>query len=104
VPVGDAHAFVFHPSGRPETFRAHTLREFVMVLDDLDVTQADGYLRRGDFSRWIADVFGDRALARELQKHEREYVQSRPEDAAAQIAAAIKSRYELTDDTDTVVL
>ena len=69
-----------------------------MVLDDLDVTQADEYLRRADFSRWIADVFGDRALARELQKHEREYVQSRSEDALAQIAAAIKSRYELAEE------
>ena len=103
VPVGDAQAFVFHPNG-PNTSRAHTLREFVMVLDELDATQAGGYLRRGDFSRWIADVFGDRALARELQKHEREYVQSPSEDAVAQIAAAIKSRYELAEENDTVVV
>jgi hypothetical protein len=74
------------------------------VLDELDVAQADGYLRRGDFSRWIADVFGDRALARELHKHEHEYVQSRPEDAVAQIAAAVKSRYELTEEPDTVTV
>ena len=104
VPVGDAQAFVFHPNGRPTTVLAHTLREFVMVLDEIDVTRADGYLRRGDFSRWIADVFGDRALARELQKHEREYVQSRSEDAVAQIAAAVKSRYELTAEPDTVIV
>jgi hypothetical protein len=94
---------VFHPNGRPRTSRAHTLREFVMVIDDLDVTQADGYLRRGDFSRWIADVFGDRALARELQGYEREYVESRSVDAVARIAAAIKSRYELTEENDTMV-
>jgi hydroxymethylpyrimidine pyrophosphatase-like HAD family hydrolase len=104
VPVGDAQAFVFHPNGRLEASHAHTLREFVMVLETLDVTQADGYLRRGDFSRWIADVFGDRALARELQKHEREYVHSRAEDAVAQIAAAVTSRYELTAEPDTVVV
>jgi hydroxymethylpyrimidine pyrophosphatase-like HAD family hydrolase len=104
VPVGAAQAFVFHLDGRSKTSRAHTLREFVMVLDELDVTQADGYLHRGDFSRWIADVFGDRALARELQKHEREYVQSRSADAVAQIAAAVKSRYELTAESDTVTV
>jgi hydroxymethylpyrimidine pyrophosphatase-like HAD family hydrolase len=104
VPVGDAQAFVFHPNGRLEASHAHTLREFVMVLETLDVTQADGYLRRGDFSRWIADVFGDRALARELQKHEREYVHLRAEDAVAQIAAAVTSRYELTAEPDTVVV
>jgi hypothetical protein len=103
VPVGEAKAFVFHPMGRRQTSRAHTLREFVMVLEELDVTHADGYLRRGDFSRWIADVFGDRALARELQDHEREYVEFQSGDAVARIAAAIKSRYELTDENDAVI-
>lgn len=75
-----------------------------MVLDDFDVTQADGYLRRGDFSRWIADVFGDRPLARELQRLEREYVESRSGDAVARIAAAVKLRDELTEENDTVVV
>ncbi len=98
VPVSHHQAFVFHSDDRPKTSRAHTLREFVMVLDDFEVTQADGYLRRGDFSRWIADVFGDRALARELQALEREYVESRSRDAVARIAAAIKARYELTEE------
>ena len=104
VPVGDAHSFVFHGNDRRGTSRAHTLREFVMVLDNLDVKPADGYLRRGDFSRWVADVFGDRALARELQAHERDYVQSRSGDAVARIAAAIKSRYELIEENDSVVV
>ena len=75
-----------------------------MVLDDLDVAHADGYLRRGDFSRWIADVFGDHPLARELQGHEREYVQSRSGDAVARIADAITSRYELAEENGTVVV
>jgi hypothetical protein len=70
--------------------------EFVLELDVLDVTRADGYLLRGDFSRWIADIFGDRALARELEGHERGYLQSGSQDAVSGIAAAIKARYELT--------
>jgi hypothetical protein len=94
---------VFHSKGRPDTTRAHTLRQFVLVLDDLDVAEADGYLRRGDFSRWIAGVFGDHALARELQAHEREYAQSRSSGTVARIAAAIKSRYELAEEDDTGV-
>jgi hydroxymethylpyrimidine pyrophosphatase-like HAD family hydrolase len=98
VPVGGARAFVFHGNGRGGTSRAQTLREFVMALDGLDAARADGYLRRGDFSRWIADVFGDHALARELQGHERQYVQSRSADAVARIAAAVRSRYELTEE------
>jgi hypothetical protein len=104
VPVGDAQAFVFHTNGRLPTSRVRTLREFVAVLDSLDVTQADGYLRRGDFSRWIGDVFGDRALARELQKHEREYVDSGSGNAVARIAAAVKSRYELAAEPDMVLV
>ena len=33
--------------------------------------------QRGDFSRWIADVFGDHALARELQNRQRAYVHTK---------------------------
>jgi hypothetical protein len=35
-----------------------------------------GISGRGDFSRWIADLFGDHAFARELQGRDREDVQS----------------------------
>jgi hypothetical protein len=103
VPVSDHRAFVFRRDGRAAASRAHTLREFVTVLDDFDVAHADGYLRRGDFSRWIADVFGDHALARELHAHERVYVQSRSSDALRHIVAAIKARYELTDEQDVAL-
>ena len=99
VPVPDSRAFVFHV-GQHATVRAHTLREFVAVLDELDVTGADGYLRRGDFSRWIADVFGDHALARELQGHEGAYARSGSGEALRQIAAAIRARYELTETSE----
>lgn len=98
VPVRDNRAFVFRGDGRARTILAHTLREFVTVLDDLDVVRADGYLRRADFSRWIADVFGDRALARELHAYEREYAHTRSADALIRIADAVRSRYELTED------
>ena len=71
VPVSRSRAFVFGSGRRGVDARAHTLREFVAILESLNVTQAEGYLRRGDFSRWIGDVFGDHALERELQRHER---------------------------------
>jgi hydroxymethylpyrimidine pyrophosphatase-like HAD family hydrolase len=57
VPVSDNHAFVFRGGHAATAERAHTLREFVTVLENLERGDADGYLRRGDFSRWIADVF-----------------------------------------------
>lgn len=103
VPVRDNRAFVFRGDGRAAPTRARTLREFVAALEDLDVGRADGYLRRGDFSRWIGDVFGDHALARELHAHERAYVQSRSGDALMRITDAVKSRYELSEE-DAAVL
>jgi hypothetical protein len=99
VPVSDTHAFVFHPGRRRMTVRAHTLREFVSVVEDLDETEAREYLRRGDFSRWIGDVFGDHALARDLQGYERRYAEEKYPEALEQVVSAINSRYELTDST-----
>ncbi len=99
VPVRDHQAFVFE-DGAAGASRVQTLRDFVRVLDRLDAGHADGYLRRGDFSRWIADVFGDHALARELQRHERDYVRTPSTAALAAIVAAVRSRYELTGEDD----
>jgi len=103
VPVRDDRAFVFRGDSCAATVRAHTLREFVTVLDGLDVARADGYLRRGDFSRWIADVFGDRALARELQAREQAYVHTRSTEELMRIGVAVRSRYELTEQELAVV-
>jgi hypothetical protein len=94
---------VFRGDSCAATVRAHTLREFVTVLDGLDVARADGYLRRGDFSRWIADVFGDRALARELQACEQAYVHTRSTEELMRIGVAVRSRYELTEQELAVV-
>ena len=102
--MSDSLVFVFGSERRRVTARAHTLREFVEVLERLDLTQAAGYLRRGDFSRWISDVFGDHALARELQSYERRYVKEGYREALEQIVAAIRSRYDLTDPSDLVTV
>ena len=104
VPVSDSLAFVFGSERPRVAARARTLREFVEVLEKRDVTQAAGYLRRGDFSRWISDVFGDHALARELQSYERRYVKEDYREALEQIVAAIRSRYDLTDPSDLVTV
>lgn len=98
VPVGDSRAFVFVKGDRRGLFRARTLREFVAALEDLDPAHADGYLRRGDFSRWIADVFGDHALARALQDYERAYLRSGSRQELERVVEAVRSRYDLTDE------
>jgi hypothetical protein len=96
VPVRADRAFVFRGDSRAPMARAHTLREFVIALEALGTTRAEEYLRRNDFSRWIADVFGDHALARELRGYERGHTQSSSSDALNRIVAAVRSRYELT--------
>jgi hydroxymethylpyrimidine pyrophosphatase-like HAD family hydrolase len=100
VPVSDSRAFVFGSRTRRATARAHTLHEFVEVLETLDVAEAAGYLRRGDFSRWVSDVFGDHALARELQTYESRYAKAEYAEALGQIADAIRTRYDLADASD----
>jgi hydroxymethylpyrimidine pyrophosphatase-like HAD family hydrolase len=103
VPVRDDRAFVFRGDGRAATSRAHTLREFVAALEELGATRAEEYLRRSDFSRWIADVFGDHALARDVRGYEGEHAQSSSREAVGRIVAAVRSRYELTEQEDAGV-
>jgi hypothetical protein len=60
----------------------------------------DGYLRRGDFSRWIGDVFGDYPLAAELRALEERHRAGVPADTVPEIVAAIRGRYDLVQDED----
>ena len=98
VPVTDQKAFVFSRPG-PAT-RVRTLREFVTTLEPLSSTALQGYLRRGDFSRWIADVFGDRALAADIREQEQRYTSGTDMDTIPEIVNAIRGRYDLTSDDE----
>lgn len=95
VPVSENRAFFFAPSGPGGGSRARTLRQFVAVLESATTAALDGYLRRGDFSRWIRGVFGDHALASRLQVLEQDYLASRRAEAVPEIVAAIRGRYDL---------
>jgi len=93
VPVPDQHAFVF--AGPDQRVRARTLREFVAQLERSDPASLIGYVVRGDFSRWIGEVFGDHPLAQELRALEaRDRHLSFPE-TIPEMANAIRSRYDL---------
>ncbi|MEX1128116.1 MAG: HAD hydrolase family protein [Vicinamibacterales bacterium] len=93
VPVGDNRAFVFGAGGEMHPHRARTLREFVAGLESR--REIDGYLRRGDFSRWIADVFGDQPLAIELQELEARHRLTPTPATRAAIIHAVRARYDL---------
>jgi len=97
VPVPEARAFEFAANGGPGV-RARTLRQFVAAVEHASPTALAPYVRRGDFSRWIADVFGDRALADDLRRYEQRFTTSGGGDALADLTGAIRARYDLLED------
>jgi hypothetical protein len=97
VPVSGHRAFVFSADGRAPFTRASTLREFVRAVESAEPPSLEGYLRRGDFSRWIADVFGDRGLADDLRALERQHAEGPADQVVLAIANAVRGRYDLSD-------
>lgn len=94
IPVAESRAFVFWQDNSPMGRRAGTLREFVDVLEQFPAATFAGHLRRGDFSNWIANVFGDYPLAGTVRRIEDDYNSSRMPDVTTNLAEAIRSRYE----------
>ena len=99
VPVTQQKGFVFTTPPGPAV-RALTLREFVTVLETSASARLQPYLQRGDFSRWIGEVFGDRALATEIREQEQRFAGGADRDAVSEIVSAIRGRYDLTSDDE----
>jgi hypothetical protein len=103
VPVSWHRAFVFNTIGQPP-HRVRTLRQFVSELESAPQRLLDAYIVRGDFSRWIGEVFGDRALADELRALEGRYRAGSRDETLTEMASAVRGRYDLTnDELETVV-
>ena len=100
VPVAEHRAFVFSRNGQPSAQRVRTLRQFVSVLEEAPATVFEGYLRRGDFSRWIDDVFGDHALAGQLRVLEEQAPSRTSAETIPEMVAAIRGRYDLLHEED----
>jgi hydroxymethylpyrimidine pyrophosphatase-like HAD family hydrolase len=97
IPVPEARGFVFWRDGQPLRRRACTLRDLVDVLEATPAASLDGHVRRGDFSRWIADVFGDYPLSKTVRQLEEEYVAGHAADVSARLARAVRARYEFLE-------
>jgi len=93
MPVGDTQAFQFAEPGSPGR-RARSLREFTGIVSSLPADQLGGFLSRHDFSRWLDDVFRDKALAERVREIESRRATINARDVAAAIAQAIRARYE----------
>jgi hydroxymethylpyrimidine pyrophosphatase-like HAD family hydrolase len=71
VPVCLEQEFVFTRGGRPMGGRARTVRDLLSALPKLPDDVVQGHLARGDFRRWIEEVFGDRELGAAILHLER---------------------------------
>jgi hypothetical protein len=95
VPIEPRRGFVFTSDGKPIGSPARTLRDFVEMLRHLPSTSINEHARRGDFSRWIGEVFCDQPLAAEIRKVEREYRHGGVSNPIPSLVARIRARYEL---------
>jgi hypothetical protein len=96
MPVPWERAFVFWEGGAAR-WRARTLRELTSGIDALSLRALAGHLERGDFSRWVADVFGDYPLAAELRQLEARYSKGDTSSAPSALRQAIRARYDVFD-------
>jgi hydroxymethylpyrimidine pyrophosphatase-like HAD family hydrolase len=95
VPVAEYLAFYFGSNGRSSARRARTLQQLVAELEGASESSLEPYVRRGDFSRWIADVLGDHALATELRTLEEQHRVAARAETVLEIVAAIRGRYDV---------
>jgi len=92
-PVATGRAFVFTRGGKSSGERAQSLAELIAVLEATRERPFDGHLKRGDFSRWVAEVFRDAELAaglRAIEAEWRTHLAARPHE---RIVRAIRERY-----------
>jgi hypothetical protein len=99
VPVAESLAFLVWRNGSPTGRRIRTLREFVDVLETTPTSGLKGHLHRHDFSRWIADVFGDYPLAETIRGMEEQFRRGERPDPTEGMAQVVRSRYEFVDTT-----
>jgi hypothetical protein len=74
---------------------ARTLEQFVTAVGLLPIATIDGHAQRGDFSRWIGEVFGDQPLAVAIRQVEEQYRLGHVADLAKELVRPIRERYEL---------
>lgn len=98
VPVAPGRGFVFTLDGRPIRPPCVTLQEFVSGLESIPESALAEHARRGDFSRWIAEIFHDHPLASDLRKIEYRYRAGQVAKLRDEIHDAILNHYDVGSD------
>ena len=93
--------FVFTENGRFAGGPARTLKEFLSGLASVPSPVLNGHARRGDFSRWIADVFRDHFLASDIRKVEQRFRLGHIKDLSDSLVKLIQERYEVSPEPIT---
>jgi hypothetical protein len=88
--------FWFTDGGAGAAGPARTLKDFLALLDVVAPGILAGHAQRGDFSRWIAHVFHDHALASEVRKVEQRFRVGHIRDLTDSIATLVRERYEFS--------
>ena len=92
MPVSHGRAFVFTRKGTVAGPRAHSLKEFVEIIGRSPAI-VDDHLRRGDVSRWVAGVFGDFELSKQIAELENQVRVGRGRDVTSAVAKLVAERY-----------
>ena len=66
------------------------------MQERLPAEALEGHAQRGDFSRWIAKVFGDQPLAAAIRKVEERFRKGGVKQLSKALIKPIRERYELT--------
>ena len=91
--VVSGQEFVFTENGKPIGSAARSLGQFAALLQRHSASSLSEHARRGDFSRWIANVFHDHRLASDVRKIEQQYRLNHVADVRQPIAAVILEQY-----------
>ncbi len=95
VPMPLERAFHFTCNGQNFGAPARTLKEFVYMQQHLPSGALEGHAQRGDFSCWIAKVFGDQPLAAAIRKVEARFREGHVTQLSKALINPIRERYEL---------
>jgi hypothetical protein len=98
VQLAGGQEFVFTDNGKAIGPPARSLNQFVFLLASTPDASLGAHARRGDFSRWIADVFRDHRLASDVRKIEQRYRLGHLDDVRQSMATVIQERYGLSAD------
>lgn len=96
--VSPGEHFVFRDASGRVAGEAQSLHEFRRVLASVDARVVAHHAGRGDFSRWVLDVFSDTELARQLRKTEARFKRRELSDLRGPVDRLIVLRYGAMDE------